>query len=212
VNPLSVQLPPQPLTAPLDRALAVVDLETTGGSPTRDRVIEIGVLLIDDGLVSRRWQQLVDPGMRLPPGIERLTGIRSADLIGAPAFADIADDLIELLSGRVFVAHNAHFDCGFLKAEFARIGGHFDPDRLCTVRWSRQLYPEVRGHGLDAVCARFGIDNAARHRALGDAQATWQFLTLTQQQIAPERRHAALASQLKWQCLQRRANADIGGT
>ena len=184
-------------TAPLDRALAVVDLETTGGNPQFDRVIEIGVLLIDDGEVRQRWQQLVDPGFALPYGIEQLTGIRSADLVGAPAFADVADDVLTLLQDRLFVAHNARFDYGFLKAEFARLGVAFNPDRLCTVRWSRQLYPDVRGHGLDAVCARFGIGNAARHRALGDAEATWQFLALSCDQISAEQRHAALVNQLK---------------
>lgn len=185
------------LTAPLDRALAVVDLETTGGSPGFDRVIEIGVLLIDEGNVTQRWQRLVDPGFALPYGIEQLTGIRTADLRGAPAFADVADELLALLQDRVFVAHNARFDYGFLKAEFARLGIRFDPDRLCTVRWSRQLYPGVRGHGLDAVCARFGIGNEARHRALGDAEATWQFLALTCVQIDSALRHAALVNQLK---------------
>ncbi len=188
---------PTPLTAPLDRPLAVVDLETTGGSPGFDRVIEIGVLLIDEGRISQRWQQLVDPGFALPYGIEQLTGIRTADLRGAPAFAAIAEELQALLKDRLFVAHNARFDYGFLKAEFARLGQHFDPDRLCTVRWSRQLYPDVRGHGLDAVCTRFGIDNVARHRALGDAEATWQFLALTCATIAPTLRHSALVSQLK---------------
>ncbi len=196
------------LTAPLDRPLAVVDLETTGGSPGFDRVIEIGVLLIDEGEVTGRWQRLVDPGFALPWGIEQLTGIRTADLKGAPTFADVADELHALLSERIFVAHNARFDYGFLKAEFARLGIRFDPDRLCTVRWSRQLYPGVRGHGLDAVCARFGIDNAARHRALGDAEATWQFLALTCQQIAPELRHSAMVNQLKKPSLPPALSAD----
>ena len=185
------------LTAPLDRPLAVVDLETTGGNPQFDRVIEIGVLLVDNGAVMQRWQQLVDPGFALPYGIEQLTGIRTADLRGAPAFSAVADELLALLQGRLFVAHNARFDYGFLKAEFSRLSLGFDPDRLCTVRWSRQLYPDQRGHSLDAVCQRFGIDNTARHRALGDAEATWQFLALSCQQITAERRHSALINQLK---------------
>ena len=194
--PLPTPLPTL-LTAPLDRPLAVVDLETTGGNPQFDRVIEIGVLLIDGGEIRQRWQQLVDPGFALPYGIEQLTGIRSADLVGAPAFATVADDVLGLLQDRLFVAHNARFDYGFLKAEFARLGIAFNPDRLCTVRWSRQLYPDVRGHGLDAICTRFGIGNAARHRALGDAEATWQFLALSCTQISAEQRHAALVNQLK---------------
>lgn len=185
------------LTAPLDRAMAVVDLETTGGNPAFDRIIEVGILLIDEGRISRRWQQLVDPGFALPFGIEQLTGIRTADLVGAPGFAAIADEVLALLQDRLFVAHNARFDFGFLKAEFARLGRDFDPDRLCTVRWSRQLYPDHKGHSLDAICQRFGIGNTARHRALGDAEATWQFLAISCQQIAAERRHSALVSQLK---------------
>lgn len=185
------------LTAPLDRPLAIVDLETTGGQPLADRVIEIGVLLIDDGVVSKRWQQLLDPGIPVPWAIEQLTGIRTGDLRGAPSFAQIADELAALLAGRLFVAHNASFDYSFLHAEFARLGVAFTPERLCTVRWSRQLYPSQRGHSLDAICSRFGIGNDARHRALGDAEATWQFLALSCQQTAPELRHAALVRQLQ---------------
>lgn len=156
--------------------LAIVDLETTGVSPLADRVIEVGVICIDAGTISQRWQRLVQPDTRISPHIERITGINNAMVADAPRFAGIAEELLALLAGRVFVAHNARFDYGFLKAEFTRLGLRFAPKQLCTVRLSRKLFPQYRSHGLDAVSARLGIANEARHRALGDALATWQFL------------------------------------
>ncbi len=156
--------------------LAIVDLETTGVSPQADRVIEVGVICVDHGTISQRWQRLVQPDTRISQHIERITGINNAMVADAPRFADIADELLTLLAGRVFVAHNARFDYGFLKAEFSRLGLRFAPKQLCTVRLSRKLFPQFRSHSLDAVSARLGIANDARHRALGDAQATWQFL------------------------------------
>ena len=184
-----------PIKAPLHLPLAIVDLETTGANPSIDRVIEIGVILIDNGEISQRWQRLIDPQQSLPYFISSLTGITDKDLRDAPLFADVCDELQALLKDRLFVAHNVRFDYGFLKSEFERRGQSFKPDLLCTVRWSRQLYPQLKGHGLDAICARFGIGNEARHRALGDAEATWQFLQLTCNAFSAEQLYSALVKQ-----------------
>lgn len=189
---MSISLP-----APLNHPLAIVDLETTGAHPGVDRVIEVGVILIDDGEVSLRWQRLINPEQRFSPFIEQLTGITPAMVADAPRFAEIADELQTLLQGRIFVAHNARFDYGFLKSEYERLGVQFAPERLCTVRWSRQLYPLLRGHGLDAICQRLGIANEARHRALGDAEATWQFLRQSCREHHPDTLHAAFVKQMQ---------------
>jgi DNA polymerase-3 subunit epsilon len=160
-------------------ALAFLDLETTGTRAARDRITEIGVVRVDaDGEAYRvrEWSTLVDPGVPIPPVIVALTGITDAMVARAPPFATVAREVSALLDGGVLVAHNARFDYGFLKHEFARLERAFAARVLCTVRLSRSLFPQAQGHSLDALIARFGLDVADRHRALGDARAIWAFL------------------------------------
>jgi DNA polymerase-3 subunit epsilon len=154
--------------------LAFVDLETTGSSPQLDRITEIGVVLVDvDG--AREWSSLLDPVARIPASIEQLTGISNEMVAGAPRFAELAPQIAELLADRLFIAHNARFDYGFLKQAFRRAGYEFRATTLCTVRLSRLLYPEHRQHSLDALIARHALAVLQRHRALGDARAIYQF-------------------------------------
>jgi len=155
---------------------ALVDVETTGGNPAHDRIIEIAIVTVDDGAIVDEWCTLVDPGVRVPPSIEGLTGIDNDMLADAPAFAAVRDEVLERLRGRTLVAHNARFDYGFLRNEFRREGVTFRASVLCTVRLSRALYPEHRHHGLDVLIRRFGLPCDARHRALGDTRAMLAFI------------------------------------
>lgn len=155
---------------------AFVDLETTGGSFDRDRVIEVGIVVMENGAVTETYSTLVNPERSVPETILGLTGINEADLPTAPLFSEVALHVKDLLDGALFVAHNARFDKGFLKAEFARLGIAFNPPSLCTVRLSRRLFPEYRRHNLDELIARFSIDCENRHRALDDAQVLVEFL------------------------------------
>jgi DNA polymerase-3 subunit epsilon len=179
------------MTPLLDAPLAIVDLETTGAHPAWNRVTEIAVVEVQAGEVASEWSTLVNPGVTIPAGIQALTGITNAMVAGAPAFEDIAPQLYERLEGRVFVAHNARFDYGFLRHEFERAGLRFQARTLCTVKLSRRLYPGYARHSLDSLIERhglkFGPQGGARHRALGDAQAVWQFL-----RVAAEERGATL--------------------
>ena len=118
----------------LQAPLAIVDLETTGTRPAADRVTEIGVLEVERFEVVSQWSTLVNPGVPVPSEIQALTGITQQMLAEAPRFADLAKDLHERLAGRVFVAHNARFDYGFLRREFERAGIRFHAKTLCTVR------------------------------------------------------------------------------
>jgi DNA polymerase-3 subunit epsilon len=162
----------------LDAPLAIVDLETTGTDPASDRVTEIAVLEVDGFGVTGEWSTLVNPGTGIPSPIQALTGITNEMVARAPRFAELAGELHERLDGRVFVAHNARFDYGFLRREFDRAGLRFTAKTLCTVRLSRRLYPGEPHHNLDSLIARHGIDCRQRHRAMGDADALWQFLKL----------------------------------
>ncbi len=156
------------------QALAFVDLETTGASSTKDRITEIGIVLVDETGV-REWSQLVQPQTRIPLFIEQLTGISNEMVAGAPLFAEIAEEVQQLLQGRLFIAHNARFDYSFLKNEFKRLGMAFQPTVLCTVKLSRTLYPHYRQHNLDSLIERHQLQTKERHRALADAQSIHQF-------------------------------------
>jgi DNA polymerase-3 subunit epsilon len=170
----------------LDAPLAIVDLETTGTDPASDRVTEIAVLEVDGFGVAREWSTLVNPGTGIPSPIQALTGITNEMVASAPRFAELAGELHERLEGRVFVAHNARFDYGFLRREFDRAGIKFTAKTLCTVRLSRRLYPGEAHHNLDSVNARHTIDCRARHRAAGDADALWQFLRIAEREHGEE--------------------------
>ncbi len=173
--------PLQAFTQPL----AIVDVETTGGRALRDRVTEIGMILVDEQGV-REWSTLINPQVHIPPFITQLTGLSNDSVAAAPLFADIADELLELLQGRLFIAHNARFDYGFVKAEFERIGKRFQTRSLCSVRLSRALNPTQPRHNLDTVMTRYGIGINNRHRALDDARAVFEFLLKAEAQHGVE--------------------------
>jgi DNA polymerase-3 subunit epsilon len=159
-------------------SFAVVDVETTGSQPgLGDRVTEIAIVPVDAGQVGDPWSQLVHPGRAIPPMITALTGISDPMVADAPAFGDIASDVVERLEGRVFTAHNATFDRRFVDAELARARGvRLDGSALCTVLLTRRLVPALSRRSLDRVAAYFGVRIAARHRAAGDAHATAEVL------------------------------------
>lgn len=169
-----------PLPGPslLELEYAVVDVETTGGSVGRGhRVTEVGLVPVVEGRVAEGFQSLVNPGRRIPPRIQGLTGITDDMVLGAPDFEGIAPRLSAALQNRVFVAHNVRFDWGFIHRELlAATGEAPSPPLLCTVRLSRLLLPRMRSYGLDAVTRHLGVPVHRRHRAYGDALATARVL------------------------------------
>lgn len=179
----------------IPQRLAFIDLETTGGNPLVDRVTEIGVVEVDGDRVST-WTSLVNPERAIPPFIQQLTGIRNEMVADAPTFAQLADELAERLEGRLFIAHNARFDYGFVKHEYLRLGQRFRADVLCTVRLSRRLFPQHPRHNLDSLIARHGLATGDRHRALADADLIWQFWRLQQQERGPDAFAEAVRHQL----------------
>jgi len=186
---------PEPPVEPgsLDGEVACVDLETTGGSAGFHRIIEIGIVRMRAGEIVDEWSSLVNPGTRIPPSIEAFTGITGEMVADAPRFADLAEEVRGRLDGRLFVAHNARFDYGFLRREYQRLGQAFRSRLLCSVRLSRRLHPDERGHSLDAVMARHGLDCSARHRALGDARVVADFLRVMRRSQHPGRLGAVVA-------------------
>src|SRR4051812_23125385 len=113
--------------------------------------------------------------MWIPYGVQHLTGITDEMVESAPCFEDVAAQVAERFAGRLFVAHNARFDYGFLREEFRRAGITFESRVACTVKLSRKVNPTLPRHNLDTLSAYLGFQITRRHRALPDAQALWQF-------------------------------------
>jgi len=156
----------------VDMDFCVIDTETTGGRAVDNRIIDVAVFHFRGEEIVDRFQSLINPERPIPQWITQLTGISDEMVKDAPVFSDIADSLLAFLERGVFTAHNAKFDFGFVKEEFARLGQFFDQPQCCTLKLARQLYPELSSRSLGALCEHLMIDIWDRHRAGGDAEAT----------------------------------------
>ena len=157
---------------------AVVDVETTGGRVHGgDRIMEVAVVHVTDGVATTAAEFLVNPQRPISPFVSRLTGIRWEMVHEAPTFGDIADRIAEALAGHVFVAQNVRFDWRFLGSELQRcVGRRLHGRKLCTVKLARRLLPHLRRRNLDALAWHYEVPIVGRHRAGGDARATAEVL------------------------------------
>ncbi|MGN7989768.1 exonuclease domain-containing protein [Pedobacter sp. 22226] len=151
---------------------AVVDIETTGGHASANGITEVAINIHDGNQIVDSYTTLVNPKQPVPDYITALTGIDNAMLKDAPAFADVALQIYQLLSDKVFVAHNVNFDYSFLKHHLAAAGFDLQCRKLCTVRLSRKLIPGKASYSLGKLCTALQIPLQNRHRAAGDADAT----------------------------------------
>ncbi|MEO7990800.1 MAG: exonuclease domain-containing protein [Chryseolinea sp.] len=157
---------------------AIVDIETTGGYAANHRITEIAIYHHDGMQLTETYQTLINPGREIPYYITGLTGITTEMVLDAPSFEEVAQDIFKRLDGKVFVAHNAHFDYSFLKKEFEQVGINFQSKKLCTVRLSRKIIPGLRSYSLGSLSESLGIQIPDRHRASGDAAATVKIFDL----------------------------------
>jgi DNA polymerase-3 subunit epsilon len=151
---------------------AIVDIETTGGYAENHRITEIAIYHHDGISITDSYHTLVNPGRNIPYYITGLTGITTEMVLDAPYFEQMAAEIFSRLEGKVFVAHNAHFDYSFLKKEFEQAGVQWQAKKLCTVRLSRKIIPGLRSYSLGSLAESLGIVISNRHRAGGDAAAT----------------------------------------
>lgn len=152
----------------------VVDTETTGGrSWLNDRITEIAAVVVRGGEIVEVYETLVNPQRSIPPFITALTNITWDMVKDAPVFEQVAPDVMRVLEGNIFVAHNATFDWRFLTSELTRATGRqLRGRRLCTVKLARKVLPQLPRRSLDHVARYYGVTIKNRHRAGGDAIAT----------------------------------------
>jgi DNA polymerase-3 subunit epsilon len=151
---------------------AIVDIETTGGSPRLEKITEIAIYLHDGEKITGEFNTLINPERNIPYFITNLTGITNEMVEDAPKFYEVAKKIIEFTEDRVFVAHNARFDYSFIREEFKSLGYNFKRNVLDTVTLGRKLMPGHRSYSLGNICKDLSIEINGRHRAAGDALAT----------------------------------------
>lgn len=147
----------------------VLDTETTGLSPSKDRVIEIGILEVSGGQVVNTFGSLINPGIPVPASASSVNGLTDADLAGAPTYAEIAPTVAGLVLGKVIVAHNASFDIKFICAMLEEAGFEGEIKYIDTLGYARKCLPDLPNHKLQTLAEHFSIDTGNAHRAVDDA-------------------------------------------
>jgi DNA polymerase-3 subunit epsilon len=167
-----------PLDISLEKAaFSVVDVETTGLSANKNRVIEIALVKIENLKITDKLNYLINPQTYIPPFITSLTGISNDDIIGAPIFSEIVDEIISFTDNTILTAHNFSFDSSFLNTEFMISGREFiNENSCCTLKIARKIYPTLKSKSLSSVAQSLNLKNTNAHRALGDAEITAKVL------------------------------------
>ncbi|MDT0685948.1 exonuclease domain-containing protein [Autumnicola psychrophila] len=155
-----------------DKKFAVIDVETTGGGISDNRLTEICIVLLQGAEILDKYTTLINPEKLIPNYITSLTGIDNELLEDAPKFHEVADEIEEFTRDAVFVAHNVNFDYNVLRNEFKALGRNYSRKKLCTVRLSRKLIPGLFSYSLGKLCSSINIPLTNRHRAEGDTDAT----------------------------------------
>jgi DNA polymerase III subunit epsilon len=151
---------------------AILDIETTGGSPKNCRITEIAIYVHDGSKIIDEFATLINPEVIIPYFITNLTGISNEMVENAPRFFEVAKRIVEITDGKIIVGHNVGFDYGFIQNEFRQLGYDYNRKTLCTVKLSRKIIPGYRSYSLGKICESLGITINGRHRAAGDAFAT----------------------------------------
>ena len=163
---------------PLEEAeFVVLDFETTGTSSRYARVIEVGIVRMKNGKIVDTYSSLINPGSQIPYQITLLTGISNEDVLNAPYFEDLVDEIEEFMGNGILAAHNLPFDHAFLNSEFKRAGKSLrDTTKFCTLKLARKIYPELPSKSLGKMVKFLKVKHVGVHRALGDATATAKIL------------------------------------
>jgi len=155
---------------------AVVDIETTGGSPKTEKITEIAIYVHDGLQIVDELVTLINPEVNIPYFITGLTGITNAMVADAPKFYEVAKKIVDITKDHIFVAHNVNFDYSFVRSEFKSLGYEFNRKTLDTIKLARQVVPGLKSYSLGKLCRQLSIPLNNRHRASGDAMATVKLL------------------------------------
>jgi DNA polymerase III subunit epsilon len=185
---------------------AIVDIETTGLQVIEDRITEIAIFIHDGNQVTDQFHSLINPERHLPEYITRLTGITYEMLVDAPKFYEVAKKIVEITEGKVFVAHNAHFDYTFVRNEFKNLGYTFQRKTLCTVRLSRKIFSGFPSYSLGKICNQLGIVIENHHRAKSDAEATCKLFEILIQKNEKQLNKTIIDHEIKAQSLPPKIN------
>lgn len=157
---------------PLTSKFVVFDIETTGFRATKDKIIEIGAVKVEDGKITEKYSTFVNPKVPIPPRIEELTGIKDSMVLDFPEIAVILPQFLEFCKGCALVAHNASFDTGFIRHNAKVLGLPYDFTVVDTVGLARALLSHLSKFKLDVVAKELGVSLENHHRAVDDAGAT----------------------------------------
>lgn len=157
---------------------AIIDIETTGLSPSNEKITEIAIIIHDGKKIVDEFSTLINPEKKIPYRIINLTGINNQMVESAPKFYEVAKQIVEITESMIIVGHNVRFDYGFIRNEFKSLGYIYERKTLDTVKLSRKLIPGKKSYGLGRLCKDLEIVNHARHRATGDAMATTKLFEL----------------------------------
>jgi len=158
----------------------VVDIETTGLSRHVHKITEIAAAIIEDGEITREFQTLINPQVRIPSFITKLTGIDNEMVKDAPYLHEVMPAFKKFIGDNIFIAHNATFDYNFLSHT-----GNLKNKRLCTRRMANKVIPNLPSKKLAALCEHYDVVNVQAHRAMADVHATAQIF-LKMQESNPE--------------------------
>jgi DNA polymerase-3 subunit epsilon len=159
----------------LPNKLVFVDVETTGLQAKNNRIIEIGIIRVENNMIVNEIRSFINPKRPIPKEITMMTGITNEDVRYAPTFQELKEAIFAIMQGCTFVAHNAPFDYDFLKYAFLRENMAFFSQKLCTVSLSRHLFPHWRRHNLDTAIKECNIPYRNRHRAYDDAHVLFLY-------------------------------------
>ncbi|MEJ5128786.1 3'-5' exonuclease [Comamonas sp. MYb21] len=191
----------------MSERIAILDFETTGMSPAHGaRAAEVGIVMVENGRIVDRYQNLMNAGQRMPSFITQLTGITTAMLQAAAPAEQVMREAADFVGTAPLVAHNASFDSKFWLDELERAGCAASPAAApvgslfaCTVLLSRRLYPEAPSHSLGKIVRHLQLPPADKaHRALADAEMTAHLLLRMQADLRsrwhiPDPSHALLS-------------------
>jgi DNA polymerase-3 subunit alpha (Gram-positive type) len=160
---------------PENLSYVIVDIETTGLDPAADEIIEIGAIKVEGKEVKDIFNKLIKPERQVPENIVSLTGITQEMLVNELPVKPVLSLFADFIGDSILVAHNAVFDTSFLKIKMKKfLNKEMDNFIICTLLVARDILPNLENHKLHTIARYFNLEVANRHRAIGDAELTYQ--------------------------------------